>query len=431
MADLGLTLVAGQLINRHHQDQNRLLSNLFAFRVVSATLIIGLAPLVTYLLPYDAEIGQGVWLASGAFWFVALNQIFVSLFQKTLTTERIAIAEIVSRALLALGAWLVVVFDLGLNGVFWVMLLANAVNFLIHYFLSRSLAKISWAFDLIVWRKIISLSWPLLTTIVLNLVYLKADIIILSFLRSEAEVGLYGAAYKVIDVLVSLPFVFAGLILPLLVSHWSSGHHEKYLLVKQKFFDYTVALAAPLTVGGIILAGPIMRLVAGPDFAASGRVLQVLMLAVLAVFISCFFTHLMISREQQKRLIPYYIFTAVTALPLYYFLIVNYGYLGAAWATVYSETAMALGSALALRRLGGVNLHWNVVLRIISATALMSAAVLAMLPIINNQFGWLILAVALGATIYILALVAFGVVNRQDLNNLIGRRLNGPSINQL
>ena len=118
-------------------------------------------------------------------------------------------------------------------------------------------------------------------------------------------------------------------------------------------------------------------------------------------------------------------------MPLYYFLIVNYGYLGAAWATVYSETAMALGSALALRRLGGVNLHWNVVLRIISATALMSAAVLAMLPIINNQFGWLILAVALGATIYILALVAFGVVNRQDLNNLIGRRLNGPSINQL
>jgi hypothetical protein len=66
--------------------------------------------------------------------------------------------------------------------------------------------------------------------------------------------------------------------------------------------------------------------------------------------------------------------------------------MGAAWATVYSETSMALGSALALRSVGGADLRWHLVLRIISATALMSASILAMLPIVSKHFIWLFLA---------------------------------------
>lgn len=45
--------------------------------------------------------------------------------------------------------------------------------------------------------------------------YLKTDTLILSLIKSPEEVGLYGAAYRIIDVPTTLPYMFAGIILPI------------------------------------------------------------------------------------------------------------------------------------------------------------------------------------------------------------------------
>lgn len=46
IADLGLTLVTTQMISDPKIDQNKILSNLFSLRLISAIIFLGLAPLI-------------------------------------------------------------------------------------------------------------------------------------------------------------------------------------------------------------------------------------------------------------------------------------------------------------------------------------------------------------------------------------------------
>jgi O-antigen/teichoic acid export membrane protein len=427
IADLGLTLVTSQIINKEGADETKILSNLFAFRLVSAVLIMLPAPFLALLMPYGVEVKQVIWLACFAFFLTALNQIFVGLFQKHLRTDKIAVAEVLSRLLMAILMYLTVRGDWGLSGVLWATAGANLLSFLLHWSLSRVYAPITWRFDKEIWVQIMAKSWPLLTTIILNLIYLKADIIILSLLKTEQEVGLYGAAYKIVDVLVSLPFMFAGILLPILVSHWSKGRKTDYQKVWQKFFDYSAMIVLPLVAGGIVLAEPIMRLVAGADFAGAGSVLRILMLAVGAVFMSCFYSHTMVSWEKQKRLIIYYLLTAVTALPLYLILINRYSYYGAAWATVYSEMAILAGSAWAVWREEHLRPRWQ-----LASRALLAAGVMAL--VLAPMVAWLqswwqtILAVLIGAIVYVLMAWYLGIISKKDWEMLANKNAT-PTIN--
>ena len=88
IADLGLTLVTGQMINKPGIDQTKVLNNLFAFRLLSALILVGLAPIVINFFPYTPAIKIGVITVSIAYFFLSLNQIFVSIFQKYLRTGR-------------------------------------------------------------------------------------------------------------------------------------------------------------------------------------------------------------------------------------------------------------------------------------------------------------------------------------------------------
>ena len=48
-ADLGLTLVSAQMISDPQEDQDKTLSNLFSLRLVSALIILSLAPISVLL----------------------------------------------------------------------------------------------------------------------------------------------------------------------------------------------------------------------------------------------------------------------------------------------------------------------------------------------------------------------------------------------
>ena len=92
IADFGLTLVTVQLISQPNRDQNKMIGNLMALRLVSATVFIGLGPLIVLLFPYSAEVKSAVAIVALSFVFIALNQVLVGLFQKHLRLDKVSIA---------------------------------------------------------------------------------------------------------------------------------------------------------------------------------------------------------------------------------------------------------------------------------------------------------------------------------------------------
>jgi len=278
------------------------------------------------------------------------------------------------------------------------------------------------AFDFSLWREIIGKSWPLALTIIFNLLYLKTDTLILSLVKTQAEVGIYGAAYKVVDILTMVPFMFAGVILPILTADWASGDKERFTRVTQKSFDLMAVLAVPLVVGAQFLAGPVMIMVAGDDFASSGTVLKILMAAAGLVFISAFLSHVIVALGLQKKIIGAYLFTAITSVAGYLIFIPRYSYFGAAAVTVYSEATIAALMFFYVARYAGFWPRLGSVAKSIGAAAVM-AALLALLPISYYARGWGLIAVLLGApAVYFLALFFFRGISRRDILYLLNKR---------
>jgi O-antigen/teichoic acid export membrane protein len=345
-----------------------------------------------------------------SFFFTALNQILVGFFQKNLTMTVVAMAEVVSRIILLAGVIVTVYLNLGLLSIMVATVISSFISFVMHYWFSRRFIKIGWQIDLSVWREIIKKSWPLGLTIFFNLIYLRADIFILSLLKGQADVGLYGATYKVIDILTTLPFMFAGLILPILTLEWSNKNLQKFNQILQKSFDVMVILAIPLIIGAQLTAKPLMIMIAGENFSQSGDILKILMLAIGFIFVGCLFAHAVIALDKQKNIIGAYIFTAITSLIGYLIFIPLFSYNGAAWVTVYSEFAITAFSFYIIIKYSNFSPNLMIFLKSLIASLIMGISVYFLMDKIN-----LILVILLGALIYIISLYLLKGINKEDL----------------
>lgn len=414
--DLGLTLVTVQMISDPTIDQNKALNNLFSLRLISAIIFLGLAPLIIIFFPYDPIIKIGVAITTLSFFFNALNQIFVGVFQKYLQMIIVSVAEVVSRLALLIGVILAVYFHYGLIGIMIATVISSAISFIIHYSSSRRYIKIKFAIDLDVWSLIFQKSWPLAVTITFNLIYLRADTLILSLFKGQAEVGIYGAAYKVIDILTTLPFMFAGIILPVLTASWIDKNIEHFKNIMQKSFAFFAITTIPLFLGTQLVAQQTMVLIAGADFASAGNILKILILAIVAIFFNCLFAHGIIAINQQKKLIGVYIFTAITSLAGYLIFIPKYSYFGAAWITVYSELIIALASCYLFIKFTQFKPNLAILLKSLAASLVMLAVIFLILNKLN-----LILTLAIAMIVYFIALYFLRGITKQDVLDIFNK----------
>ncbi|MFA5318261.1 MAG: flippase [Patescibacteria group bacterium] len=342
LADMGLTLVTGQMLAKYPDKENKIINNLFTFRLIAALIFLVPAPIIVLFLPYSLAVKTGIFIAVISFLFIALNQILIGFYQKHLMMMRASAGEVGGRLALVLAVVIAVYYDSGLRGIVIATTIASIFNFLINYFLIPSFIKLRLAYDKNMWREIFSLSWPIALTIAFNIIYLKTDTLILSLIKSEAEVGLYGAAYRVIDVLIMLPFVLAGLMLPQLTAAKKQGQDGEFKKIIQNSFDLMFIIALPMVIGAQFIASPLMSLVAGNEFFASGKILQLLIFAAGIIYLGTIFSHVLIAIEKQKKAIWAYMLTAITTLIGYLIFIPRYSYFGAAAVTIYSEVLIAV-----------------------------------------------------------------------------------------
>lgn len=423
LADLGLTLVTVQLISKKGADQDKILGNLLALRLVSAVVLLGLAPLVVLLFPYSTDVKMSVAVASLSFLFIALNQILVGLYQKHLRMDKVSIAEVTSRVVLVAGTYLALRIDSGLVGIMLATVVSSAVNFLIHFLYSLSFARIRLRFDFAYWGEIMSRSWPLAVTITLNLIYLKTDILLLSVLKRPsdigiiAEVGIYGAAYKVIDVLITFPFMFAGIILPILTALWSRNDKDSFKTVLQKSFNVMVILAIPLIVGTQFVASEIMALIAGEEFYISGPILQVLIGAAGLIFLGNMFAHAIIAIDKQRKIILAYSITAVTSVVGYLVFIPRFSYFGAAWMTIYSEFVVAFVSAWLVWKYTRFLPNFDVLLKSLLASLGMALFIVMFKKTDIN----ILYSIPAGSIIYFILLYSLKGFTKKDINILLNK----------
>ncbi|NCF75212.1 MAG: oligosaccharide flippase family protein, partial [Xanthomonadaceae bacterium] len=263
-------------------------------------------------------------------------------------------------------------FDLGLLGIISAGVIGSIFNFSYLFYSTRKIIKIHWAFDFDIWKETLQKSWPIAVSIAFNLVYLKTDTIIMSLYHSPSDVGLYGASFRFLEILIMIPTMFMGLILPLLSNYWSSKNFIEFKKIFESAFDVIIIIAIPLAIGTLFLAKPIIILVAGKEFAPATPILKIIIFATAIVFVGIFYGHTIVAIEKQKKMIWAYATTAILSLTAYLIFIPKYSYYGAAWATVFAESLIAIICAWMVIKTTKIFPDFLIILKVFLASGIMA-----------------------------------------------------------
>lgn len=425
--DMGLNVMVVQMLGERAGDkafEDRAVSAVFSLRFWSALVILSLAPIIGLFTPYAPEIKAAFFAIWASFFFTALNQIVIGVQQRHLKMHIVAIAEVTGRLVLFIGVLIATALNWGLIPVVLIVSLAGVANFLVNFLIARHYANFKLGFDVPFWKMTISRSWPIGISILFSLIYFKSDVLILSWVRPLSEVGIYAAAYRVLEILAVFPFMYAGVLLPIIANAWSTHNKERFAALIRRSFDAFAIITIPMVIGTYLVADKVMLLIGDEEFLASGNVLRILMLATGSIFLGTIFSHAVVALNKQKAMLPYYAAVALVTLALYIAFIPPYGIWAAAWLTVFSEVAIAVITLIMTLVHARMKLNWSVMMKAIVASI---AMFFAAQPFTDS----LLKTIAVAVFVYTALIFATRAVTKDMIKEILSTRKGAPTADVL
>ena len=217
----------------------------------------------------------------------------------------------------------------------------------------RSCARPHFTYDPARLKGLVLSTVPFALMVVLNNVYYRIDIIMLEKMQGTAAVGVYSAAYKLLDVLMIIGANITGVLYPRMASQAASAPLALEQTI-QRSCRYMTALGLPAAVVGTILAPWIIGTLFGEAFGASGPALRILIWAIAPMFVYMPLAHALNATGREWRWIAVLSLNTLLNVALNLFLIPAYSVIGAALSTVLCELIGLILVALLVRRMSNV-----------------------------------------------------------------------------
>ncbi|HHT9119330.1 MAG TPA: flippase [Candidatus Hypogeohydataceae bacterium YC41] len=235
---------------------------------------------------------------------------------------------------------------------------------------------------------------------VLRTLIFTFDVVLLGFLLGEREVGLYTASYRVCFLLLAISTTIHISYLPGLTRALDQSIRQVSDLAVRSV-ELSSVISIPMIVGGMILAGPLLTTLFGPEYLEAVAPFRLLLLSIGFIFIFGAIHNILLVCNRMK--VEMWIVAAAAGLNivLNLILIPRYGLVGAAFATVLAEGLNLLMGLLAIYEIG-IRLDLRPVLRPLLAAGMMGAGLLAL-----GLGQGLALCLGEGFIIYVLALAVF------------------------
>jgi O-antigen/teichoic acid export membrane protein len=410
VADLGLFTIAVREMSKNPRRIAEIAGNTLSLRTLLAAVVMSLAVGISWLLPYEPDVKIAIAIATVPNFLGLMNSTLVTVFQTKLRMERSVIADIVGRLASLAAVIVVAVLDLGFYAVVTTAAVGMIVTFASSALLARRLVRLRFLTDVALWKELLVESLPLGAALVIVNMYFRADIILLSFLRSNAEVGLYGAVFKLIELLITLPVFFMNSVLPVLMRRLGEGKDQAARVI-QKSFDLLLIAGLAFAGGGLVLAPDIMRLIGGSEFVPAADALRLSLAAVALTFLSVAFSNLYIAKGRQVMALKLGTIGLIINVGLNLLVIPAYGITGAAAVTLFSELVIFV---LYLRG-ASRDLGFGVSPRVIPRLALATAAMIAVTWLLRGSFP---LALLGGGLTYLAGLVGLGIITKDVIREL-------------
>lgn len=416
IADLGLYLILVRDINKPGANVERIVGNLLALRWVSAFIVLFGGAAIVSFFGFSHQENMAILIGVGSFIAVAATQLLVGVFQSKLAMIYVASGELLGRAVLLVTTLIVISRQGSLYSMMLAVVISTVANFIFIWASSRKFLRLRLHFDWGYWKSTLRDTLPIAISIVLNLIYFRADTIILRMMKGTYDVGLYGAAYKILEILNTFPIMFVGLLLPALGAAFAGNDNITFQRIFQKGFTLLSIAVVPLLIGGWVLAEPALVLIGNQEYAPAAPVLRLLLFGVAALFFGSLSGHVVTIIHRQRQMVWSYLSVAVLGLVLYLTLIPRFSLYGAAIGTIVTESITALVGYILILRV----MKFKLALHSIPKVFLSGIAMIAVIIVLRPLNVWV--ATVVGLAIYMLMLFRTRVLSATTLREIFGRQ---------
>jgi O-antigen/teichoic acid export membrane protein len=431
-ADLGLFTIAVREMSEDEDRIPKIIGNILSLRTILVVSTMLLAIGAVFLMPNyeNSYVPIGVAIASITVFITILNGTISSVLQAKLRMHQSSIASVLGKVV-SVGFMVYVVFygfkgesEIGFFMLLFAGVIGNFVMLLITNHYVKKVTKLEYRFDTDLWKSVLVKSLPYGLALILNTIYFRIDTILISFIRGDEEVGIYGVAMKMLEHFAILPLYFMNSVLPVL-TRTIKEKTDKYKKVISYAFDFLAALSIPMVVGGVILAFPIIFVVSTPDFLSrlgegfygSDIAFQILVFALLFQFLNVLFAFILIAVNQQAKLL--YINGACAAFNIIANLIVipHYGFRGAAFTSILSELFILIATYYVAKKYLEFSIDLKKLGKIIFSAAVMGIVVYFLqAPTYALVQNWnVLLLIPIGAIVYAVMLLITKTVDKDML----------------
>ena len=332
--------------------------------------------------------------------------------------EYVSIAGIMGNGVSTLLSIIFLFMGYGVAAVALFSTFGNLVNMSIGYLGLRRVQDLHFQkFDWSLARLILKSSYPFLIMNGFLVFYMQVDVIIISLLISEKQVGWYGSADRLFGTLLFIPLVYMTAVFPALSRMQASASDLSTKLTRLSF-DLLNLVAVPIGLGLLVIANQLVVLVFGADFTESGPVLMVFGIVLILTYQNLLVGMSLIAADRQKPWTRIIITAALLSIPLDLVFIpwcqqaFGNGAIGGALAFVVTEAFMLTAGIYLLPKgtLNQANLSYA--LRTVLAGLIMLASIWWLRDI------FIVIPIVVGAAVYLVSIFILGLLT-PEMRNII------------
>lgn len=411
LADAGLTTIVIRELAQRPERAPEVLGSALAVRSGLALLSVTAAALAALALPYPQQVRVAVLIAGVPLALGVLTSSLTAVLLADLRGGRVALADVLGRAAALAAVAAVAALDLGFYAVVATAGVGAAVTLTVTTVVARSAIGGRPRADRRVARGLLVAAAPVGAALALNEAYFRADALIISLSRPYEELGHYGLAWRVSELVAVFPGVLLISVFPLLSRYLAEGD-PRLRPALQAAFDVLCLLGLGLAVGGAVVAGELARTLGGEAFADAAAPLRILLCAAALGCVNGLLGNALIARGLQLAALWLNVGALTFNVVANVVLVPSQGILAAAWTAVACELGLLAGtSRLARRRLDFVPGLASLV-RALPAVAIMAAA---LWPLRDAP---VVLTVPVGVVVYVAAALATRALDPSRLRDL-------------
>jgi len=415
VADLGLQPILVREMARDKSNIPKLIGNAFIIRSILTIFAVILSMIVISFMSYPTDTTTCVYIAAFTVLFMSFSDFYSTIFQANLRMEYNQIAKLAFKVLSA-GLIIWIIFSKGsLTHIMIALVFSEMVKTSLNYVFSKKFVKPQFEIDFGLWKHLFKEALPIALSSVIWVIYFHIDVVMLSMMIGDAEVGLYSAAYKLSEPLSLIPYALVISLFPIMSASFKDSK-ERLITTYGHGVRYLLIITLPIAIGTTLLADKIIFLIYGAEFEGSTIALQILIWALVFTSINSVSLHLLVAINQQKLSTICITLCAIVNVILNLSLIPMLSYKGAAIATVVTKIVISGASFYFVSKfLPMLPLH-KIVIKPVIGGLIMAAFVY----FININ---ILLIILLAGVVYLTALLALKTFTKDDWD-IVKRILN-------